>query len=268
MTRNDTSPRSRAGFTILETMIAVALSSLLFVLVLFLYDAFARMTHEQDMQSDQQESLMIVRRAIEKDIHKSGYNLPGNGVTWLELNYTNPTLVFISNENNKQTALYKNVAASSDLSVLVNDANGVSAKQWICLKEDSLVGYRKITYVGMRQGGAACDTVFVNGFFFTPWNTSSTQVYFGDGVYYSIDSTPGLKSSKHLTRYTTNSSIALGPSIDTIKYVAKDTTGDLSWSDYHTYAKIRSLQITVAGPSLGSPLHTRQAKSFEVMLRN
>jgi type II secretory pathway pseudopilin PulG len=251
----------KAGFTILETMVAVLISSIIFIAVLFVYDAFARMTHAQQSQADTQEQFMIVRCAIEKDVHMSGYNLPGNGLYPLHYGSSDFTLVFLRNENNKHTTLFSNATIGDSL-VLVNDGQGVAAQQWICLEHNSLIVYYQIARVGLHTS-TECDTIKLkNSTISAFWDQTATHVHFAKGVYYNLEYQ---NASWRLIRHASDGDQPLGLSIDSIDYVPKDASGVLAGNQY-TNAQI--LQITLAGQSYVSQAHSRAIKMFDVMVRN
>jgi hypothetical protein len=263
--RNEKSPRPRAGFTVIETLLAVFISTILFMAVLFVYDAYAKMTHSQGVQADTQEQLMLVRHLMEKDIHLAGYNLPGNGIYVANPGALDPTPIFLSNQDNKQTQLYGD-AEIGNTKLLVNDANGATSRQWVCLSKDTMIGYKPISRIGMRQGGAAaCDTIFLKStYMFRHWDHALTQVVFARAVQYTLENKDG---SRQLVRHDAVGDQPIGPAIDSLSYVPKDTSGALSWNNY---PKIQILQITLAAPCPGSAsaANARLLKTFDTMLRN
>jgi Tfp pilus assembly protein PilV len=262
MKRNDKSPRPRAGFTIIETLLAVVISTILFIGILFVYNAYAKMTQSQGKQADTQEQLMLVRHIMEKDIHMAGYNLPGNGIMVSNAYLPNPTPVFLSNQDNKTTMLSGD-AQIGDTKLFVNDASGVSSRQWVCLSKDTMTGYKELSRIGLRGGSASCDTLFLKyPYMMRFWDHALTQVTFTRAVYYSIDRNEG---SARLIRHDFKGDQPLGPSIDSLSYSPKDTSGILSW---YSFPKIQILQVTVAAPCPGSSARTRLSKCFDVMIRN
>jgi hypothetical protein len=262
MSRTYKSPRHHAGFTILETLLAVAVSTLLFMLVVFIYSAYARVTQSETSQADIQEQLMVARRVIEKDVHMAGYNLPGNGFIALNPASPAPTPVFLSNDNNKTTQLAID-AKFGDTAIMVDSASGVSALQWFCLWHDTVVSYyHKISRIGLHTA-SGCDTVFLKSeFLFFSWDHSITKVSFAKAVSYELLMRKG---SLHLVRHTSNGDQTIGESIDSISYVPKNASGALTWDKY---AKVQTLQITLGRRSPGPSTDSRWIKTFDAMIRN
>ena len=256
-------PRNSEGFTVVETIVAVFISSILFCFALFVYNSYARMTHTQESQASLQQQLMLVRGIMEKDVHMSGFNLPGNGVLPINYGLSDFKLVFLRNEYNKNTTLYSD-ANSGDSILFVNDAQGVSAKQWMCLANNSdTICYHQISYVGL-DASSGCDTIKLNSIISASWDKSATKVHFAKGVYYDLPSSYG-GAGKHLTRHSFEGDMPIGPLIDSIDYIPKDSSGVLTGNGY---AQAQSIQITLGGCLKTSAANSRLVKTFDALIRN
>jgi hypothetical protein len=240
---------------------AVFISMVLLMLVLFVYSSYAKMTHAQGAQSNMQQQLMFARRLIEKDVRMSGLNLPGNGLLRLNYGSAQLKLVFLRNENNKNTGLMIDAHIGDSL-LMVKDAHGVSVKQWVCLARDSSVVYYQIARIGL-SGAPGCDTLkLADSTVSAVWNKSVTQVRFAKGIFYDLTHA---SPTWCLMRHASDGDQAIGSSIDSISYTPKDSSGV---STGNNFARAKIIEITLAGRSPDSPVNFRVIKTFEAMIRN
>ncbi len=254
-------PRCGAGFTIVETLVAVVISSILFMAVLFVYNAYARMTHIQESQAQLQQQFMQVRRLIEKDIRMSGFNLPGNGLFPVNYGSSDFRLVFLRNDNQNTTVLANN-AAVGDTAIIVKDIHGATSKQWVCLERGAAVVYYQIAGISVHSG-LSYDTVKLkDSTLSVSWDTASTKVHFAKGVYYFPTNINAVRS---MVRHTSDGNQAIGPSIDSICYEPKDGSGVLTGN---VFPQAQILQITLGGYLKFSASKSRMFKTFDALIRN
>jgi prepilin-type N-terminal cleavage/methylation domain-containing protein len=259
--RRTNTPRTSAGFTIVETLVAVAISSILFMFALIVYNAYARMTHAQESQAELQQQFMLVRRLIEKDIHMSGLNLPGNGLFPMNYGSGDFKLVFLRDEN-KNTTILENNAVVGDSLLCVKSVNNASSKQWVCLERSGALAYYLIARIGVHSG-LACDTVKLQDSVVSiNWDKSATTVYFAKGVYYTITNVNAVRS---MMRCASDGDQAIGPFIDSIGYEPKDASGILTGN---VFPQAQSLQITLGGGLNFSVAKSRMFKTFDALIRN
>jgi prepilin-type N-terminal cleavage/methylation domain-containing protein len=254
-------PHAHAGFTLVETMVAAAISSILLMVLMYGYNAYIRMTAMQESQAKLQQQLMQVRNIIEKDIRMSGFNLPGNGLFPMNYGSGDFKLVFLRNENNNTTGL-ENSAVPGDSLLYVTNVNSATSQQWVCLQQGSAIAYYQIAKISIHSG-LTCDTVKLkDSTISVTWDKSVTKVYFAKAVYYNRTVINALYT---LVRYASDGVQAIGPSIDSISFLPKDDSGDLPGN---VFPQAKILGITLGGSFKTSNAQSRLFKTFDALIRN
>jgi type II secretory pathway pseudopilin PulG len=251
--------KGRSGMTLVELMIALFICSLLIILLLTVYGSFVKMSRFQSSSTDLENQFMLTSRVMEKDMRLAGFGLPGNGLYPKNIGAQNFYLAVLSNEDNKQTALFKDAQIGESTVTVVNTA-GISANQWVGLVRDSTVVFYRITRVGLKSGS---DTVvFKDSLIHVLWKKDSTQVYFAKGVQYDVEIKNGKKS---LVRTSLTNATAIGEAVDSFAVCPKNRAGADLGADY-SQAKV--LGITLGGHVGAAGKTVAVTKSFDVDLRN
>jgi Tfp pilus assembly protein PilE len=257
---NDQVPvKGRSGATIMETVMAVSVSTILFLFVMMGYSSFVKMAGMQKQDTLVQNELMDAYRFLEKDIRMSGFNVPGNGIYPTITAGANDELELLYNE--KETTTKLRVAAQPGDSILVvDDYKGVHPDQWICLRQNSAIGYYQIKSINVGSDTIP-DTLRLKKAVSTSWDNAQTNVYFAKSARWSIGSASGLNS---LERETLTNKYGFS-TIDSIKISVQDSSGNPVAAPF---TQGTSLGIRLVGHNGQVAKNSFFSKSFFVKLRN
>ena len=242
-------------------MIGVIISSILFLIGLFAYGGYTRMTRIEESLATTQQQFIYAQRFMEKDVHMSGYALSGNGLYTQGLGSAQFKLYFFRNDNNTATVLSAD-ANPGDIRVLVANGHGCDTNQWMCLSHDSTSRFYPVARIRFNTGLGG-DTVWLKTATISDsWNHATALVKFVKGIWYSIDSAGTTKS---LVRHCGAQAIAIGTLIDTLGYVSLDSLG---FTVGNAFAKARCLRVVFGSHAKTASPNSTTIKTFDVMIRN
>jgi prepilin-type N-terminal cleavage/methylation domain-containing protein len=248
------------GITLIELLVTISLSSILFLALMGTFEGVVHGTDIQTMQSDMQEQFMSAYRLLEKDIRMSGYNLPGNGLVPLLNSNGKTSLVMLRNDADKSARL--SVAANAgDSKLLVDNGMGVMINQWVCLAKDSSFSYYQVGRVSLHSGEGFDTVELADSTISTTW-AQNTKVYFANEVKYSIDS---LNGKWCLVRHSIINDCIVGPSIDSVSFTPQDS---MSADVGNDFSKAHYVGITLASHFKRATQNPLTVNSFDVKLRN
>ncbi len=258
---NDQGPvKGRSGATIMETVVAISVSTILFLFVMMGYSSFVKMAGMQKKDTLVQNELMDAYRFLEKDIRMSGFNVPGNGICPTITAGANDELELLNNE--KETVTPLSVAAhAGDSFVVVEDYKGTLPNQWICLKQNAAIEYYQLKAVGIGSGAIPDTLRLKNKTISATWDIAKTRVYFAKGIRWTVETASGPDS---LVRETLANSLGF-KSLDSIKITVADASGAVLSANFTRGA---SLEIRLVGHNASVPQGHFCTKSFGVKLRN
>jgi Tfp pilus assembly protein PilE len=256
---NQSMIKGNAGVTITETVIAVTISSILFLFVMMVYSAFINASGLENKETNIQNELMNAYRFLEKDIFKSGFNVPGSGVYASMASIGNDEMHLLYNENETTTSLHVS-AQLGDSVLVVDDYKGALPNQWVCLKQNSSVSYYQINRVGVGDG-AVPDTLSLNSKTISTWNQTTTKVYFAKSFRWSVGP---VSNQISLERRTLTNSYGFS-TIDSIKITVNDASGNPMSAPFTLGSSLGIRLVGHDGPIAKNSFCT---KTFSIKLRN
>jgi hypothetical protein len=225
----------------MEAVVALAICTLLFMLLLAVFGSFQKMSNFQQSGAELESQLLLGSQIIEKDLRHAGFGIPGNGLFLRNYGARDFSLAVLSNEENAQTTLSRDAGSG------------------VCLCRDSTVRYYPIGRVGRCNGA---DTVVLEDAALTDsWGQDPSRVYFAKGIEYGVKPANG---KNVLVRTAPATSIVLGAAIDSFavrqKIPAAGVTGDFS--------RTRTLRVTIGGRVGPAGKRVAVTRTFDVEIRN
>ena len=252
----------RSGASLLEVVIALALSTIVISVSYKLYRYIEISTGREKQKAELQRDIITVSNIIETDIRMAGVGLPGNGVAAFLSDTVSDRLTLFTNENRTSTTLASNVTTGST-KLLVNDSAGFKTGGWVCLEGIGVdTTYWYISHFGYNHSGV--DTLSIAPPILSAYSVSGTLVYPAVRIGYLIGN--GTGTTPKLLRLRNNLSIDLGAKLDSIDVLPKDKLGNLL-----TMGSIKNASVltVVVGGFIGfNNSRVFMADSTEVNIRN
>jgi hypothetical protein len=241
-------------------IIAIALSSVLFLVLMTTYASVVSVTNVQSSQTELQNQFLSVYRVMEKDVRMSGFNLPGNGLSSFVDTKGKSSMIILRNDDNRSGKL--SIAANiGDTRLYVDNSQGAAPGQWVYMNNGVSVSSYQIKRIGAHSG-VAPDTVELSDSTLSQSWPQLTSIYFANGIKYCIDSVAGKWC---LERHSNAGRIMVGPSIDSVSFIAKDSLGVALGNNF---CKAQLVSITLASHFKRAAKDPCTANTFDVKLRN
>lgn len=218
---------NKKGYTLIELMVVVVIFGLILVGTLKIYTYLTRNNAAIKTSLQAQQDLVLACKFLEKDIHMTGYALPGNGIVTDLDSAGNNKIHFFSNKNNLSGNLRFD-AFENDMVIKVTQAEGADSTMWICLHDDDDIVYYPIQHIRFSSVGP--DTVTLDTLLNKEWEADETEIHFAEHILYQVEDTP---NGKALVRNRGEGEFVPGNLISQLDLTLTDSLNNVETTPYN-----------------------------------
>lgn len=180
--------KNNKGYTLVELLVVVVMFGLIIIGTLRIYTYLTRNNQAIKTALQVQQDLVLACKFVEKDIHMTGYGVPGNGIVVDVSTAGDHKVHFFANKENISTNLSFDVY-TGDMLIKVDEAQGADSTMWICMASEDDTVFYPIQHI--RFSASDPDTVTLDTLLDIDWDDGSdTQIHFVEHVFYQVQDTP------------------------------------------------------------------------------
>lgn len=218
---------NKKAYTMVELLIVVIIFSLIIIGSLKIYTYLTRNNQAIKTALQVQQDLVLACKFLEKDIHMTGYALPGNGVVADLDSTSNHKIHFFSNKNHLSSKLTYD-AFTNEMVIKVDEAQGADSTMWICLHDDDKLVYYPIQKI--RFSATDPDTVTLDTLLDADWEADETEIHFAEHIFYQVEDT---KDGRALVRNRAQGEFVPGNLISQLDITLTDDSSNVETTPYN-----------------------------------
>lgn len=226
---------NRKAYTLIELLIVVIIFGLIIVGTLKIYTYLTRNNAAIKTSLQVQQDLLLACRFLEKDIHMTGYALPGNGIVSDLDSAGRNKIHFFSNKNHLSTKLTYDVF-TNDIIIKVDEAKGADSTMWICLHDDDKLVYYPIQHI--RFSDTDPDTITLDTLLNNNWEADDTEIHFTEHILYQVENTV---NGNALVRNKGEGEFVPGNSISQLDLTLTDESNNVETTPYNDARTITAI---------------------------
>lgn len=230
---------NRKAYTLIELIIVIVIFGLIMTGTFKIYTYLTRNNAAIKTSLQVQQDLVLACRFLEKDIHMTGYALPGNGIVTNLDSASRHKVHFFSNKNHLSTKLTYDVF-TNDMVIKVDEANGADSTMWICFHEDGKTVYYPIQHI--RFSNTDPDTVTLDTLLDDNWEADEAEIHFTEHILYQVENTV---NGNALVRNRGDGEFVPGNSISQLDLTLTDDSDNVETTPYND---ARTITATIGAP--------------------